>query len=232
MTLETKRPLKKLNNKNFAEHIKLYLKSSYQFYGTLVPEINVLAKKLHEEHNLKQFYKIFNKLWESGSYEETSLALYTLELYEKDFDFSTWKFIKPKLKNIKSRDQIEAIATKVIGKIIQKYPRLEKEIIKLNKRKDLVMKQLTLMSSIPKIKDNDLRLGMTLIKNNLYDEDTKVQEIVGELLNEASKVNKERVKKFILKNKNMPEKTFLKATENMKDLRQIRRKKMKAKKKR
>ena len=61
-------------------------------------EIRTLAKRLHEEHSLKEFYSIFNKLWKSGYHEEMSLALYTLQLYENGFDLKTWKFLKPKLK--------------------------------------------------------------------------------------------------------------------------------------
>ena len=58
MTYKLKRQLKKLGNKQFTEDIKKYIKSSHEFYEKRVPEMKVLAKRLHDEHSLKQFYKI------------------------------------------------------------------------------------------------------------------------------------------------------------------------------
>ena len=45
MTFEVKRQLKKLSDKHFAEDIKRYIKSPYEFYGIRVPEIRILAKR-------------------------------------------------------------------------------------------------------------------------------------------------------------------------------------------
>jgi len=124
-----KRALRKLGNKQFAEDIKTYIKSSHNFFSTRVPEIKTMAKKLHEEYSLKQFYKVFNKLWTSGYEKERSLAVYALQMYEEDFDSSTWEFIKPKLKEIRDYDQIRSIKDILKG-IIKKCPKLKKEISK------------------------------------------------------------------------------------------------------
>ena len=159
MTYRLKRQLRKLSDKQFAEDIKRFIKSPYEFYGVRVPEIRVLAKRLHEEHGLKEFYSIFNKLWKSGYHEEMSLALYTLQLYEKEFDIQTWKFLKPKLKDIKTWDQIDAISTFIIGKILVKYPKLEKEILKLSKNKDFWTRRIAIVSTLPRIKKGNIRSG-------------------------------------------------------------------------
>ena len=119
-----KKELKRLSNKQFAEDIKRFIKSPYHFYGIRVPEIRTLAKSLHDEHPLNEFYPVFNKLWKSGYHEEMSLALYALQLYEDNFDFSTWKFLKLKLKDIQTWDQIDAVSTFIIGKILLKHPSL------------------------------------------------------------------------------------------------------------
>ena len=136
MALEVKKQLKKLSDKHFAENIKRYIKSPYEFYGIHVPEIRTMAKHLYDEHELKDFYRVFNKLWNSGYHEEMSLALYTLQLYEKEFDLTTFQFLMPKLDDIKSWDQIDSISSSIIGKILLKDPRLEREILKLSKSKN------------------------------------------------------------------------------------------------
>ena len=85
-----------------------------------------------------------------------SLALYALQLYEDDFNIETWKFLKPKLKNIKSWDQIDAVSLFIIGKILLKYPRFEKEIFKLSKSRDFWLRRIAIVSTLPRIKKGDI----------------------------------------------------------------------------
>ena len=68
MKFEVKRQLKKLGDKQFADNIKKYLKSPYEFYGIHVPEIRTLAKRLHKEHSVKEFFSVFNRLWKSDDF--------------------------------------------------------------------------------------------------------------------------------------------------------------------
>jgi len=220
MTYILKRQLKKLSNKQFAEDIKRYIKSPYEFYGIRVPEIRILAKRLYEEHSLKEFYSIFNRLWKSGYHEEMSLALYALQLYEKDFNLTTFRFLKPKLKDIKSWDQIDAISTFIIGKILLKYPKLEKEILKLSKNKDFWSRRIAIVSTLPRIKKGDIRLTMILAEKYVKDKEPYIQKATGWMLREAGKQKPEIVRRFVLKNINMYPLAFSYATER--DLRGLR----------
>ncbi|MFA7707530.1 MAG: DNA alkylation repair protein [Candidatus Pacearchaeota archaeon] len=223
MTYTLKRELKRLSNKQFAEDIQNYIKSPYEFYGIRVPEIRILAKRLHEEHSLKEFYNIFNKLWKSGYHEEMSLALYTLQLYEKDFDLNTWKFLKTKINDIKSWDQIDAISTFIIGKILLKEPKLEKEMIRLSKDKNFWMRRIAIVSTLPLIKNGEIRLTMKFAEKYVYDKEPYIQKATGWMLREAAKQKPELVKRFVLRHINMPPICFSYATErDLKGLRRIR----------
>tara|TARA_Y100000310_G_scaffold3354_2_gene4294 strand:+ start:2420 stop:3142 length:723 start_codon:yes stop_codon:yes gene_type:complete len=223
MAYKLKRQLKKLSNKQFAEDIKRYIKSPYEFYGIRVPEIRTLAKRLHEEHELREFYSIFNKLWKSGYHEEMSLALYTLQLYEKEFDLKTWKFLKSKLKDIKTWDQIDAVSSFIIGKILLKHPALEKELIKLSKSRNFWMRRIAIVSTLPLIKKGDIKLTMYLADKYVYDDEPYIQKATGWMLREAAKQKTEIVKKFVLKHIHMPAICFSYATErDLKDLRKVR----------
>ena len=223
MTYTLKRQLKKLSNKQFAEDIKRYIKSPYEFYGIRVPEIRTLAKRLHEEHSLTEFYTIFNKLWKSGYHEEMSLALYTLQLYKEDFNLKTWKFLKGKLKDIKSWDQIDAVSTFIIGKILLKYPELEKELLKLSKSKDFWVRRIAIVSTLPRIKTGDIKFTMELAEEYVHDKEPYIQKATGWMLRESAKQKPELVKKFVLKHIHMPAVCFSYATErDLKDLRKVR----------
>ncbi len=116
--------LQKLNNKEIEKDIKDYIKTNHKFYKTKLPELKTLSKILYEEHSLEEFYKIFNKLWNSSKELEKTLAIQTLKLYKKEFDIKTWKFIKNKLKNIKSPDLKEDILQNIIKPLSTKYPKI------------------------------------------------------------------------------------------------------------
>ncbi len=217
-----RKQLKKLSDKQFASDIKKYIKSPYEFYGVRVPEIRTLAKRLYEEHGLKEFYETFDRLWESGYHEEMSLALYTLQLYEKEFDMKTWKFLKPRLKEIHTWDQIDAVSSFIIGKILLKYPKLEKELLKLSQSDNFWMRRIAIVSTLPRIKTGDVKLTMKLAKDYLYDKEPYIQKATGWMLREAGKKELEIVKRLILKHIDMPSLTFSYATEQMIDLRKVR----------
>ena len=223
MTYIIKRQLKKLSNKQFAEDIKKYIKSPYEFYGIRVPELRTLAKRLHEEHEIKDFYKVFNRLWESGYHEEMSLAIYTLQLYKEEFDLHTWEFLKTKFEDMKTWDQIDIVGTNIVGGILLKYPKLEKEIIKMSKSKNMWMRRLAMVSTFPLIRKGDIRLTMKLAENYVQDREDYIQKATGWMLREAAKQKPEIVKRFVLKHIRMPAICFSYATErDLKELRKVR----------
>ena len=181
-----------------------------------------MAKRLHEEHNLKEFYEIFDRLWGSGYHEEMSLALYALQLYEEEFDMKTWKFLKSRLKEIQTWDQIDAVSTFIIGKILLKYPKLEKELLKLSKNENFWMRRIAIVSTLPRIKTGDIKLTMKLAEFYVKDKEPYIQKATGWMLREAGKKQPEIVKRFILKHIHMPSLTFSYATEQMLELRKVR----------
>ena len=123
----TLKRLNRLEGKEFREDIKDYITKTHDFYDNKIPELKTLSKILKQEHSLKKFYRIFNKLWKSGIQRERALAIQTLELYKKDFDAGTWKVLKPKLKGIRSEDEAVRIRGIVKG-ILKSCPELKDEI--------------------------------------------------------------------------------------------------------
>lgn len=219
------RPLKRLNNKEFLEDIKKYIKNTHQFYTDKVPEINVLADRLHDEYMLSDFYKVFNKLWRSGQNSERSLAIHALEQYYNDFDLQTWQVLKPKLADIKSVDEIDHIS-KIISFIYRRQPSLRAELIRLSMQSNVWFRRIAIFSLYNLIKRKELKeseLVMKLLLSNIHDRDEDVQKATGFIIRELGKLKKESIKRFILKHMTMPDLTFSIATEHMKDLRKIRR---------
>lgn len=211
MEYTTKKRLRRLGNKNFAEDIKRYIKSTNEFYRLNVPELKLLSKRLHEEQNLKKFYKIFNRLWRS-SQREQFLALYTLQLYKEEFDLETWRFLKRKLREIKSLDEAD-IFGEIVGEISIKY-NLIKEIISMCDEKNLWMKRSGMMALLPLIKKQEFKLAFNIIHENLNDRSEANQKGVGVLLREIGMQKPEILKRFLEKNPNLPGTIFFEATLN------------------
>jgi 3-methyladenine DNA glycosylase AlkD len=222
MTYKLKRQLKRLSNKQFVEDIKEYIRSPYEFYGKKVPEMKTLARRLHEEHNLKEFYKVFNKLWGSGNPSESSLAIYTLQLYHEEFSLDTWKFIKAKLKDVKSWDSSDIIGRKIVGPLVLKYPKLKKEIIKLSKGKNQWIKRICIQSTFESALTKDIEYSFSMLLDCLNDNDENIKVAIGTILRDLSREKNEDVKRFILKHIDMPLLTFNIATERMRYLRKVR----------
>jgi len=217
-----KKQLRKLGDKEFTQDIKKYIKYNHQFHESKTPEIKTLAKKLHEEYTLNEFYKIFNKLWDSGYENEKALVIQSLKLYKEDFNIKTWKFLKPKIKQLTSWDQIETVGQNIIGEIFIKETSLQKEIIKLSKSKNNWQIGLSLHSTLPLIKKSNPQIPINLIQEQINNPEQEIQKIIGTLLKEISFKKPEQTKRFILKNLNMPNETFKIATENLKELRKAR----------
>lgn len=222
MVFKTEKKLKKLDDKQLFEDIKKYIKFSHTFYETRVPELKVLAKRLHEEYSLREFYNVFNRFWVSGSARQMSLAIYTLQLYREDFDLMTWRFIKQKLKEIKSWDKIDSIALNIIGEILLKNPEIGREIIKFARLRNIWIKRAMIISTIPVIRLRDFRLALEIVNEHLYDKGEHSQKAIGWVLKEIGDQKPEALRRYIKDNINMPLTTFFAATENHKELRNLR----------
>jgi 3-methyladenine DNA glycosylase AlkD len=225
MEYKAKRKLKKLTNKQIAEDIKKYIKSSNEFYSTKIPELKTLAKRLYEEYNLKDFYKIFNKLWKSTHGGERYLALNVLQLHKEEFDLTTWEFLKPRLKEIKSKDNADIVGSEIIGNIALKYPELKNDVFEMMKSDNIWFRRIAVMSIISFIKNDDLNSAVELIERCIHEKDGDIQKTIGRILTEIGDKNPEILKNILMKNTDIPEKTFFYATEKIKNLRNIKKSK-------
>ena len=221
MEYEIKRKLVRLNNRQCVDDIKKYIKYSYDFYHTKVPEIMILAKKLHEEYDLKSFYKVFNNLWKKGYHNSRVLAITALKFYKDDFDMETWVFLKPKLKEIKGLEKVDSIGSEILGYIVLKHRELETEIINLSQNKNLWLRRMALVSTIPLIREKDFELAFNLIKMHMHETEEPIQKTIGLLLKEIGDQDPELLKRFLIKNK-LSKTAFYSATENIRSFRRLR----------
>ena len=223
---EIRSKLQEKANPILAGNYKRYLKSPFEFYGLRVPKLREIAKQ-YKNLQLSEIYSLFNKLWQSKNHEEKSIAIFLLSLKEKQFDYETWKFTLPKIKDIKTWDHCDGISSWVLGKMLSKNITLKRDIENFVESKNPWERRAAIISTSQLIKEKKLELTFKLAEKLVYDEDVYVQKGAGWMLREAGKRERLATRDFILRHLDMKAYAFSYATETseMKFLRVLRKQK-------
>jgi 3-methyladenine DNA glycosylase AlkD len=217
-----------LANKKRAENSKRYLKSPYDFYGLNIPSIRKIAK----EYKNLDFYSalnLFDELWKSNNHEEMCLALFILQTHVKSHPKEVWKFLLKRIEKVKTWDHVDELSSHILGIILEEDIRLMSEIKELSKSRNPWLRRISIVSTLPSIRKNKLDLTFRLAEELAYDNDIYVQKGTGWMLREAGKKNRITTREFILMHINMKSTAFSYATEKMKELREIKKQKIKEK---
>ena len=184
--------------------------------------MNIMAKRLYDEYTLTEFYRVFNKLWHASS-GERSLAIHTLQLYQNDFDLTTWHFIRGRLEGVKSLDEVMWMG-EIIGAMYTKDPSIKRGILQLSDQKNQWMRRVAFFCFYNLFKRKEIKevsLFLRIIEKNITDNDETMQKKMGSMLCEIGKIKKDALKRFILNHKTMSDVLFLEATSGMQYLRKI-----------
>ena len=212
--------LRKLGNREIAEHSKRYLKSDYNFYGIRVPVLRKIAKN-YKNISLDEVYNLFDELWNSGNHEEMNLGIFILEQQKKKFNLETWRVIISRLEKAKSWDHIDYLSSSILGEVLLNNLQLISEVKKMAESRNLWIRRASIVSTYKLIKKNKLELTLRLAEKLVYDEDIYVQKGAGWMLRELGKKDRRLLREFILAHKNMKAFSLSYATEKMPELRKI-----------
>src|SRR3989344_6106756 len=217
------KPLRKISNNDFLHDVKKYIKNTHEFYTDKLPEMNIMAQRLHDEYTLQEFYRVFTKLWHSGS-GERSLAIHTLQLYHKEFDIATWHFILGRLDNVTSLDEARYMG-EIMSSIYLKDTSIKRGILELSEQKNQWIRRVAFFCLYDLLKRKQIKethIFLRIVEKNMYDSDETMQNALGKMLQMIGKMKKEALKRFILKHKKMPEGLFRAASSSMPYLRKMR----------
>lgn len=218
-----------LRNEEQAIGSKKYLKSPYNFYGVSVPQVREISKS-YFDLDFYSFLNLFDDLWNSGYHEEMWLALFIMEKqFEKNINES-WKFLTKRLDKIKTWDHVDELSSSILGKILNKRLDLIKEIKEMSLSKNPWIRRISIVSTLPMIKNNKIELTLRLAEKLVYDNDIYVQKGTGWMLREAGKRARVPIKEFIMMHLDMKSSAFSYATEKMTELREIKKRKLKEQK--
>jgi 3-methyladenine DNA glycosylase AlkD len=169
-------------------------------------------------------------MWKSGNHEEMWLALYLLTFHVKKNQIEVWEFMMKRLDKANSWDLTDEMSSHVLGPILAERINLMNEIKELSKSRNPWLRRISIISTLPMIKKNNIELTMRLAEKLVYDDDIYVQKGAGWMLREAGKKNRLSIREFILTHMDMKPYAFSYATEKMIELRQIKKDKVKKEK--
>lgn len=218
-----------LRDEEQASGSKRYLKSPYNFYGAKVPDVRELAKE-YRELDFYSSLNLFDELWNSNYHEEMWLALFIMEKQFGKNIVESWNFLTKRLDKIKTWDHVDELSTAILGKILEKRLDLVKEIKDMSASKNPWIRRISIVSTLPLIKNNKIELTLRLAETLVYDNDVYVQKGTGWMLREAGKKARVPIKEFIMMHLDMKSSAFSYATEKMTELREIKKRKLKEQK--
>ncbi len=219
----------RLQGKTHPENIpflKRILVTPFEVIGVRVPDLREIAKD-YKNLNIYDMYNLFDELWNSNVHEEKSIAIYILQQYKKKFNLETWKFLRQRLNKAKTWDHIDYLATDIFAEILLNNLSLMSEIKEMANSINPWERRLAIESTYKLIKKNKTELTLRLAEKLVYDDNHYVQKGAGWMLREAGKRDRINIREFIIRHIDMKPIAFSYATEKMKELRKIRKEKMK-----
>jgi len=198
--------LKKKGTKERAEGQKKYLKSPYCFYGVVAKELDWAVKEyyfLNKTIDKEKLLKILQELWNSKWHTEKSFAISLATYYTAMLDEKELLFFKNWLDECTGWDHTDGISCFIIARMIEKNPKLKKQINYWTKEKTMWTRRSSLISYIRSIRKDkrDLQDIFNNIKPLMKEKEFFIRKAIGWILREASKKYSKDVLAFVKQNR-------------------------------
>ncbi len=202
--MDLQREMRKKVKKGKAKLLQRYFREKLLFMGVMVPQIREIAKKYYQEDKDRkpnEVYKTVARLMNGRHHEEKNLALFILLQYNKHFD--VLPFCEKHLSWFDNWDLTDIFGTGIIGKKAVKDKRVIKKLYKWARSRNLWIRRLAAVSTLPLIKEANIGPSMRIAGMLANDSEYMVQKGYAWTLKEAATIDLKRVVKF-LKEHNSP----------------------------
>ena len=166
-----------------------------KFLGVVVPDIKKISKKFNAQLTDQDLEKLLYSEW----HEERFAGWFLISIRYKKSNEHYYNFSKKHIKQLNNWDLVDMIAPKVIGE----YLVLANEdlFIKWSNSKSLWIRRIAVMSTWPKIRNNEFAITFKIAKKYLEDPEDLIHKATGWMLREIAKRDQESVVTFIKTNK-------------------------------
>lgn len=187
-----------------ATAMSAYMRNLFPFLGINRPQRNEINKKLFaliKDHVNKQMLEeVASALYQKQEREYHYFALDLLAKYAHYLDQESLSAIKELAMQHAWWDSIDFIATKIVSKLIIKYPIFWEQIEEWSVADNLWLRRIAIICQIPLKKKTDEKRLFQYCLYNAQDKDFFIRKAIGWALREYSKTNPVGVIDFVAKN--------------------------------
>eukprot|EP00339_Tiarina_fusa_P016118 CAMPEP_0117042210 /NCGR_PEP_ID=MMETSP0472-20121206/29411_1 /TAXON_ID=693140 ORGANISM="Tiarina fusus, Strain LIS" /NCGR_SAMPLE_ID=MMETSP0472 /ASSEMBLY_ACC=CAM_ASM_000603 /LENGTH=222 /DNA_ID=CAMNT_0004753393 /DNA_START=45 /DNA_END=713 /DNA_ORIENTATION=+ len=183
---------------------KKYLRNQFECFGLTSPERRALQKIAVQKHPIKDYQELVDTVHALWSKEERDFHHSGMELwgtYEKMWTTDTLAEFKKCITCNSWWDTVDHLASNCVGKLIQKYPELQKEMSNWIVDDDLWVRRTALLHQLKYKGKTDEELLFSFCEKTMDEKDFFIRKAVGWVLREYSKTSSDSVKQFIEKNR-------------------------------
>ena len=107
-----------------ADKEKAYLKSALVHYGTSMPQIRAVAKRIRAAHTFDhdQLVAVVHALWDQPVHERRATASVLLDLYGERLGTADMALLESLLRQSRTWALVDILAVSVVGPIVERHP--------------------------------------------------------------------------------------------------------------
>ena len=202
-----KKDLRKFANQEKKEFLPKFFKTGKgeygegdKFLGVVVPDITKIANN-YSDLKKNELKKLLYSPWHEERYCGWLIVLNNFNSSDNKEEWYT--FTIKNLNQLNNWDLVDKIAPNLIGKYLEK--KNQNQFLEWSGSSSLWVRRIAILSTWPKIKNNEFTLTLKLAKKYINDSEDLIHKATGWMLREIGKRDEKKLLSFIKQNhKKMP----------------------------
>jgi 3-methyladenine DNA glycosylase AlkD len=200
-----KQRLLALDNKENAQAMAAYMKTSMPFYGVKAPDRRPLAKeaiKAYPIQNQNEFLQVVEELWNQSHREEKYIAIDIARSHPQYVNPAAFSLFEKMIRDGAWWDFVDDIAIHLIGTILMKYPSAIWPILeKWSNDSNLWIRRTVIICQNKFKKKTDQKRLLFFCLQRSHEKEFFIKKAIGWALREYARTEPQMIYEFIEKNK-------------------------------
>lgn len=193
-------------DEEFASWQKAYMLNKFDFIGLRTPTRRVIQKKIFSKYKIeseKELIEIATLLWSQKQREFQYSAIELIFKYKKLLTTSSFELVEKLIRSNSWWDTVDFIAANILGSLLNQFKSLKSKMDAWVLDDNIWIRRAALLFQLKYKNQTDSEILFNYCKLLASEKEFFTRKAIGWSLREYSKTNKEKVKNFIEKNKNI-----------------------------
>ncbi len=192
-----------LAKSEYAEQMQAYMKTKQAFYGVNAPAVNETLRSLYKNYSLseEEIKAICWELWNGNFREEMYASIKIVEKYHRLLLTSeNFSYFKKYFKRVENWDQLDPLASNILGMIFLKDRSFSKEISLWSFDKNMWIRRASLLVHLKHRNNTDQEMLAFSIQQVMKEKEFFIRKAIGWVLRSYSDYNPKWVIHFVESN--------------------------------